>query len=294
MRKRQWGFLAVLILAAMFLFFGESPAADDLPDDSAAARKLVETYISTNADTDAVNLLVKIISSDSFKDINDWAIIEYYGLAQKMDGITPAIAKLKVIAKKSNSIGLQRGIAEGNVRLGDWDKVAEVYENLLKENPGDSIFSTRLIDAYMLTKNYNGVIEILEPKVTANPNDNASSDVLAQAYVGAQKLDEAVALYNKKIAKEPNSPGLRGRYAQGLMDLGMLEESLAEWNMAFQLDPRNFLFKQRQAEIYMQMGNIPEAKKEYSELLGLIPADQNAFKETIASRIKDIEAGEKK
>ncbi len=289
MKKTRCAFLVTVILAAMFLFFQGSLAAEDSPVDSAEARKLVETYLSTNADQDALNLLIKIISSDTFKDINGWAAIQYYALAQKKDGIDPAIKKLEAIAGNSNSVSLQRGIAEGYVRQGDWAKVSEIYENLLKENPADPVLSTRLIDAYMLAGNYDAAIGILEPKVAANPDDTASSDILAQAYVKAQQSDKAVALYDKKIAKEPNSPGLKGRYAQALLDLGMPEASLAQWNAAFQLDPRNLLFKQKVAEVNMQMDNIKEAKKQYTELLNLIPAGQEAFKDTIASRIKDIE-----
>ncbi|MFH0855804.1 MAG: hypothetical protein V1869_04785 [Candidatus Omnitrophota bacterium] len=76
-------FLLTLILTVMPLFFRESPAAEDLPADSATARKLVETYISANSDTEAVNLLIKIISSDSFKDMSGWAVRQYYDLAPK-------------------------------------------------------------------------------------------------------------------------------------------------------------------------------------------------------------------
>lgn len=294
MKKNRSTFLAIIIAMAMFLSFQEALAEEELPNDSASMRKLVEAKLSEGSDDEVSGLLVKIMSSDAYKDINDWAIKQYYGLAQKKDGILPATEKLEAVAKNSDSVSLQRGIAEGYVRQGDWAKVAEVYEKLVKENPDDSVFSTRLVDAYMLSRNYDAAIGILEQKVTANPLDTASSDILAQAYVAAHKADEAVALYKQKIAKNPGSPGLRGRYAQGLLDLGMPEESLAEWEAAFKLDPRNLLFKQRIAEIHAQMGNTRQAKKEYTELLNLIPAGQAAFKDSISSKIKDIEAAEKK
>jgi len=289
MRKNKRLLSGVLILAAMFLFFQQGSAADELPSDSTAARKLVETYIAGNASDNALELLTQIISSDSFKDIKDWAVIQYYGLSQNKGGIDAGVKKLEAIAGQADNVSLERGIAEGYVRLGDWAKVAGIYENLVKSNPDDPVLVTRLIDAYMFNKNYDAVIAILEPKVTANPDDVASSDILARAYVGAQRSDDAVALYKKKVAKYPNSPGLRGRYAQALVDLGMVEASLPEWNTAFQLDPRNLLFKQRIAESYMQLGNPVEAEKEYTELLNLIPDSQADFKNSIASTIKDIE-----
>lgn len=296
MRKKKSLFLGAVIFAAMFLFSREGLALEDLPSDSSAARSLVETTLTNNADDDATQLLTEIISSESYNDIKDWATTQYYTLAQKKDGIDPAVKKLEAVATKKDKklVGLERGIAEGYVRLGDWAKVAEIYADLVKDNPNDSILSTRMIDACMLNRDYDTVIKILEPRVAANPDDIASSDILAHAYVGAQRTEDVIALYKKRVEKEPKSPGLRGRYAQALLDLGKTEDSLLEWNEAFKLDPSNLLFKQRTAEAYTQLGDTKKAKKEYTELLNLIPENQTGFKDTIASRVKDIEAQETK
>lgn len=290
MRINRRGTLGAVILAAMVLFFQEGfTAKEEQPRDSKTLRESVEAYLSANDEDNAASLLTEILSSEGFSDIRDWATAQYYGLAQKKDGIEPAVKKLEATGKNSKNAGLHKSIADGYVRLGDWTEVVKIYEKLLKDNPDDSVLNTRLIDAYLMDKNYNALIKILEPRVALNPNDIASSDILAHAYLGAQKADEVVALYKQRIQKEPNSPGLRGRYAQSLLDLGMPEESLAEWNAAFKLDPLNLLFKQRVAEVYMQMGKTKEAEKEYKELLSLIPQNQSGFKDAIAARIRDVE-----
>lgn len=264
------------------------------PKDSEIMRSLVEANLVAKADDAAEELLVKILTSEDYKDIKDWSTSRYYSLAQNKGGVDPALKKLEAAGKRSRNVGLHRAIAEGYVRLGDWNKVAEVYEKLAKDNPKEPGLSTRLIDAYMLSRNYEGVIKILEPAVKANPNDTGSSDVLAQAYVRSGKKDEALALYKEKAIKDPNSPGLRGRYAQALMDLGYPEASLAEWGAAFKLDPSNLLFKQKMAEANMELGKAKEARKDYVELLKLIPAKQASFKEVVSARIKDIDSMGKK
>lgn len=289
MRRNKGGVLGAIILAAMVLFFQEGFTAQEQPRDSKAVRESVEAYLSNNDADNAAQLLTEVLSSESFNDIRDWATAQYYGLAQKRDGIGPAIKKLEAIGKNSKNAGLLKSIADGYVRLGDWAEVTKIYEKLLKDNPDDSTFGTRLVDAYLMDKNYDALIKILEPRVALNPNDIAGSDILAHAYLGAQKADEVVALYKQRIQKEPNSPGLRGRYAQALLGLGMPEESLAEWNAAFKLDPLNLLFKQRVAEVYMQMGKTKEAEKEYKELFSLIPENQSGFKDVITAQIKEIE-----
>ena len=289
MRRNRGNALGAIILAAMILFFQEGFTAQEQPRDSNTVRESVEAYLSTNDTDNAVQLLTEILSSESFNDIRSWATAQYYSLAERGDGIEPAVKKLEAIGKNYQKAGLHRSTADGYVRLGDWAEVIKIYEKLLKAHPNDSVLSTRLVDAYWMDKNYNALIKILEPRVALNPNDIAASDILAHAYLGAQKTDQVVALYKQRIKNAPNSAGLRGRYAQALLDLGMPEESLAEWNAAFQLDPLNLLFKQRAAEAYMQMGKTKEAEKEYKELLGLIPANQGGFKDAIAARIKDIE-----
>jgi len=263
-------------------------AAGLAPDDPGIMRALIETDIALSAEDNALQKLVGVLSSDKFEGIKDWAAIEYYKLSGKKGGIQSAIDQLAAIKNSSDNLYLQRAIAEGYVRLRQWDKVAAIYTGLVQSHSDDPVLATRLVDAYMLGQNYEAAIAMLEPQVAANPENTGISDVLARAYVGAKKGEQAVALYKQKIAKNPSSPGLRGRYAQALLDLGMTEESLAEWQEASKLDGKNLLFKQRTAETYAELGRNREAKSEYNKLLNLIPEGQSDFKKYILARIEEL------
>jgi len=269
-------------------------AAGLAPDDPGIMRALIETDIALSAEDNALQKLVGVLSSDKFDGIKDWAAIEYYKLSGKKGGIQSAIDQLAAIKNSSDNLYLQRAIAEGYVRLREWDKVAQIYAGLSQSNPDDQILATRLVDAYMLDQDYEAAIAMLEPQVAANPENTGISDVLARAYVGAKKGEQAVALYKQKIAKNPSSPGLRGRYAQALLDLGMAGESLTEWQEASKLDGKNLLFKQRVAETYMELGRTKEAKSEYRQLLSLIPEGQADFKKYILARIEEIDKAKTK
>lgn len=262
------------------------------PKDTSVIRRLTEAFITSGQDDNAKNNLVKILTTQDFTDLGSWATMEYYKLAQKKnEPIDEAIKKLKEAGKdnKSNRV-LQVAIAEGYVRLADWDNVAGVYESLHKIYPGDGGLTVRLIDVYMMKGNYEPVIKELEPVVKADSKNTGASDTLAHAYVGAGREEEAINLYKQKIAAEGAGPGLLGRYAQALTEFNRLDEAIVQWQKAFVADPSNLFFKQRAAEVYLTQGNLKEAKKEWTELLNLVPESQSGYREMISSNLKSIEA----
>lgn len=251
------------------------------PQDPAVNRQLAEIYLITD-DTKARALLKEIIISEDFPGISRWASIEYYNLAAKHGKVQEAVDELEAAAKKKpKNVALQKEVAEGYVRLRDWGRVVEIYEDLSKKNPDDDTISTRLIDYCLLNKDYDTVIKKLAPVVKENPQDVGASDILARAYTGAGKVKEVIALYKERIKEDPNSPGLRGRYAQVLMEFGLLKDSRQEWAKAFELDPSNLFFKQKVGEIYLEEGDSRNAQKEFQELLA-------AAKEQKQSRYEDI------
>jgi len=256
---------------------------------AAVERKDVEAALASGNTENAESTLVEALSSPDFGD-RDWANIEFYNLSTTKDGIDAAIKKLEDKAtSQPENMGLQRSIAEGYVRLKDWGKVVQIYENLVKKNPDDSVLNTRLKDYNMLAGNYDIVIKNLEPIVNANPDDAGNSDMLANAYVRAGKVDEAIALYKKKLEKDPNSAGLLGRYAQALADFGRLDEAAKEWNKASQSDPTNLFFKQKEAETYLALGKTQQAKKAFEELRDLSPDSQPWFKNAAKEQLQALE-----
>lgn len=266
-------------------------AAESAPKDVSVLRRLTEVYLASGQDDNARTNLLKILTSQDFADLGSWAGMQYYNLAEKKnESIDEAIKKLKQAGNdnKANRV-LQGTIAEGYVRLRDWDNVAKVYEGLLKVYPGDGGLGVRLRDVYLIQKNYEPIIKALEPAVKADPKNRGSSDILAHAYVGAGREEEAVNLYKQKIADEGPGPGLLGRYAQALMGFNRLDEAIEQWKKAFAADPANFFFKQRIAEIYLTQGRLNEAKKEWTELLNLVPENQTAYRDMISSNLKAIE-----
>lgn len=257
--------------------------------DPAVLRQVVEVYLGSGDEELANKYLIDALALRDLPD-RDWANSEYYNLAQKTKTTGEAVKKLEAEANKDlDNIGLQRSIAEGYIKEGDWNKVVEIYEGISKKAPDDYVINTRLIDYYMIQKNFDPVIKKLEPLVQADSGNTGASDILARAYTGSGNVDKAIELYKAKIDKEPTSPGLRGRYAQTLTDFGRLDEAVKEWQKAFELDPTNLFFKQREGEIYLQQGKNQEAKKAFEDLLRLTPENQQWYKTTATTQLQNID-----
>ena len=252
------GIFAVTAIFSLCSFALAEEAAAPQPSLSQTMRQTVETNLNNNQDAQASEALKEILGSDKYEDIRGWANEEYYKLAEKKGNIPEAIKELEKLSKNApKNKELKKSTAEGYVKLRDWNSVGAVYEDLLKDDPNDYVAFVRLIDAYMLQKNYTEVIRRLEPIVQANPDDAGNSDTLAFAYVGAGRQTEAINLYRKKLEKAPDSPGLRGTYAQALTNFGMLDEALQEWQKAYALDPQNSFFKMRIDEVSGKLGKTP-------------------------------------
>lgn len=259
------GSLIVFVLGLCIyteVFAAPKKATPSPAEDSASARNSVGTYLSKGDKDNAIKKLKEIVSSDKYSDIKKWATMELYNTARSTNQIPQVIADLeKAAVSNPDNLGLKATIAEGYVNLGDWTKVAQVYEEMQQKKPDDFVISTRLNDYYILSGQAEKAIANLEPIVNANPDDKYHSDILANAYVRAGMKDKAIALYKRKVDKNPNSPGLRGTYAIALFDLGMLKESLAEFQQAYALDPTNPFFSQRINQISAQLGVAPKFPK---------------------------------
>jgi predicted Zn-dependent protease len=242
------------------------------PEDIGLARRAVEVAMSQQDNDGALKELEGFLTLKGMKEYDsnrEWGTLEYYRVAKDkgQDAMAAAINTLEnAKLKDPDNVGLNRSIAEGYVRLGNWAKVAEIYEGLIAKNQKDYILNTRLIDIYMILGKYDAVIQKLEPGVKQNPGDAGNSDILARAYVGAHREQEAIELYKKKLEAEPNSAGLIGRFAQALMDFGKFDEAAAQWNKAFSIDSLNLFFKQKEVEAYNSAGKSSEAQKASEEL----------------------------
>jgi len=245
-----FGILATMIILALSYPAFAEEVAPATPSPSETMRQTVDKHLSGNQKAQAKESLKEILGSDKYNDIRRWANEEYYNLAEQEGNIPDAVKELDKLAKKSpDNQELKMSIVEGLVKLKEWNSVAAIYEGILKKDPNDGVIFTRLIDCYMLQRNYTEVIKKLEPIVKGSAEDVMNSDTLALAYVGAGRTAEAINLYKQKIERDPTSAGLRGRYAQALTNFGMNKEALEQWQEAYKLDPENSLFKRRIDEV---------------------------------------------
>ncbi len=218
---------------------------------SEAARRNIESLVKAGKKDDAIRSIADTVAAGKHGDIHEWAVLELYTIAeQNPEKIQEIVTVLEAREKPGvENVPLKKAIAEGYVRLKDWNKVARIYEGLQAANPQDHGYKVRLIDYYVLAGEAPKAIAMLEPIVQQSPNDQYFGDILINAYVAAGMKDKALAMYQQRVNAEPNSAGLRGRYAQTLEGFGLLREALVQWKKAAEIDPSNPFFGKKAKEV---------------------------------------------
>ena len=228
-------------------------AADDqdkIRQENETKKAAIQDLMAKGQDDRVIDDLTDVVTSPKYHEIKEWANLELWNKAQRTGKLDKVVKDLERSAgKNSKDIPLQRSIAEGYLRLRDFNKVVSVYEELVNQDSTDPVLQTRLTDYYILAGQYDKAIARLEPIVTENPNDEYHSDILLNAYVSANMEDKALALFKKRLDRDPKSPGLTARYAQALETFGRTNEAIKEWEKAAQFDPSNGFFARRAADL---------------------------------------------
>ena len=257
--------------------------------DSQGMRDLVSEHLAKGEDADAMQVLEQILGASKYQDLKEWATIELFRMAQTKGQLPEVTAALEQAARSNpDDLMLQKAIAEGYLRMRDFNQVVAIYERLVKEHPEDPTLDSRLTDCYMLAKDFQAVIKRLEPILDEKELDPFNSDILLNAYTQAGLEPQALALFQKRLAMEPDAPGLRARYAQALQDFGRLDDSVKEWERVYALDPSNLMFKEKAAKVYQQLGNAKKAKEAYQYIISTAGPKQQWLKTQAETAIDEM------
>ena len=89
--------------------------------------------------------------------------------------------------------------------LGHWDKIIEVYFDILKIDPQNTLVNYRLGAIYYERKNYSKAYDYLENVINLFPNDFDSVLLYAWTHFQTGKLKEAKVLFRKALLIKPNN-----------------------------------------------------------------------------------------
>ena len=157
-------------------------------------------------------------------------------------------------------------LARNYMEQGDYDKAVTVYENLVKETPGNFTFVTGLIEAYQQTEAYSKADSLILKAL-----DRTRNNAVLEVELGYNKQlqgnrADAQAIYNKVIADVASNPGYASGVARAFQKYSLLEEAVKTYETARELIPSGN-YDYPLASLYGEMGNFETMFEMYLNLL---------------------------
>ena len=109
----------------------------------------------------------------------------------------------KAIELESSSIEARMGLVYPVAAMENWNKVIEIYKEVLNIDPNNTIANYRLGSIYYYRKQYSTAAGYVEKVIKLYPFDYDSAILLAQIYTSLGNIIEARALYTKALLYSP-------------------------------------------------------------------------------------------
>ena len=179
--------------------------------------KVYESFIesygleATGNYSNAIEKIIEIYTADSY-DMNIRLGWLYYNL-----GNYPESQKYYQVATQilPYSIEAKLGYVLPVSGLGYWDKVIEVYNDILVIDPQNTLVNYRMGAIYYERREYEKAYDFLENVINLYPNDFDAILLFAWSHYQMGKLKEAKVLFNKALLIKPNNAS--AQYGLGLI-----------------------------------------------------------------------------
>ena len=180
----------IIILGFGTLAYGQS--------NSKVYESFIESYglEATGNFSNAIEKIIEIYKEDSY-DMNIRLGWLYYPESEKYYQHAMKILPYSIEAKLGYVLPVSG--------LGYWDKVIEVYVDILKIDPQNTLINYRMGAIYYERKEYEKTYDFLETVINLYPNDFDAVLLYAWTHYQMGRLKEAKVLFNKALLVKPNN-----------------------------------------------------------------------------------------
>jgi tetratricopeptide (TPR) repeat protein len=174
---------------------------------------------------------------------------------------------------KGNARIPQLYVSLANIKLAQNDNkgAIAIYEDGLKQNPGNIKLSLSLASLYEVQGEYDSAVSLYEELLSKNPGldiaTNNLATVLSEHYTGEDNLKKAVQLTEK--FKDSAQPYYKDTYAWAIIKLGNISEGLRLLSQIIAASPDVPVFRYHLGIAYYKNGNNSSAINEIKQALEL-------------------------
>jgi len=207
------------------------------PDNQAANRGLLLSYVQTGKLTEAVELGSKAVTRwPKNGQLQHWLGLAYF--KQKLNA--PALESLRRSeAVDASQFGIHFDIALVLLSDQQYGSAADELEKAIKLNSSDALVHVLLGRAYQNSNRTLRGIEQFQEALRINPKLPLAHYHLGFAYSSLGRVGEAIAEYKKELARSPENPDVVYQLGHSLLEIGDWNNAVTHLKKAVDLDPQN-------------------------------------------------------
>ena len=142
----------------------------------------------------------------------------------------------------------------------DTDKVIEILDKLIKEDPNNPIYYTAYVLRGVYQNEPDKAIEDYTKAIELKPDDAPAYRNRGEAWNGKKEHDKAIEDFNKVIELKPNDAEAYNNRGIAWRDKGEHDKAIEDYTKAIELKPDY-------AEAYFNRGWVLEGQKKYDEAI---------------------------
>ena len=171
------------------------------------------------------------------------------------------------LAQNSDNIGLKLSLAQSYEQAGDYEKAANLYENLYLANPQNMLYINSLYRVYTQLKNYAALVDVLEKRITDVPDDISSYGMLGSTYHRMGNEDKAVEVWETPLENDNQNALTYRLIADYALERRAFEKAIDLYLRGKEIADDKIIFSFDLARLYTLTMQFDKATKEYCFIL---------------------------
>lgn len=195
-----------------------------MPDDAASMFELSEQYVKAGKMEEGFEMIKQAAQLDPENKWYQMRLAMFYRTLEQFDDYIKVFEGLT--AKYPGDVDMLSNLIEAYLITENYDKAIEKLDILEQQAGVSALVSEQKVEIYQRQGNTKKVISELEKLIAENPENTRYYSMLAKVYMENKKEKEAVKLYNKIKEIDPSDP---------YINISLLEyyENKKEYDKAF-------------------------------------------------------------
>lgn len=161
--------------------------------------------------------------------------------------------------------------------LGNLEKAAETFADVIRKDGGNHAAMYELADIYVIQKKFSDALFFAKSAASANPKNKWYKELLAEIYEKLMQFSEAANVYSELVKDYPDKGEYYIGWAENLLQADKYDEALKVYDIIDRRFGANKEIGLQKQRIYLKMGKPEKAIAEVNKLIEANPRDSQLY-----------------